>query len=235
MALLKKDYFHQACEWADDRFSLMEASRARYQMAFLASIFAVVFLAMALVILLPLKSVQTVAVHHYANGVTTVDAQSRKVQAPNRAQIESDIVRYVINRESYDASSYRAQFELITLLSANDVAHEFESQQSSRNPEAPVNQLGTKVSRSVHVYSINFIDNQQLNARERKARQQHHNLAEVVFSVKDRDKGSLKEAEQQFSALISWQYVKPSDSIEERWQNFDGFEVTRYTKAQRNI
>jgi len=235
MALINKDYFHQACAWADDRFSLIEASRTRYQIAFLVTMLAVVLLAMALVVLLPLKSVQTVAVHHYDNGVTTVEAQSQKVQAANRAQIESDIVRYIINRESYDASSYRAQFELITLLSANDVAREFESQQSSRNPDAPVNQLGTKVNRHVHVYSINFIDDQQLNIKERKTKQQHHNLAEVVFSVKNHDKASLKDTEQQFSALISWQYVKPSDSIEERWQNFDGFEVTRYTKAQRNI
>lgn len=235
MAGLDKDYFHRACSWADDRFGLMEASRSRYQLAFLISMSAVIFLSIVLVMMLPLKSVQTVAVHHYDNGVTTVEAQSQKVQASSRAQIESDLVRYVINRESYDVSSYRTQFELVTLLSANDVAREFESQQASRNLMAPINQLGTKVTRSVHVYSINFIDDTELNARERKTKQQHHHLAEVVFSVKDHDKSSLRDTEQQFSALVSWQYVKPSNSIEERWQNFNGFEVTRYTVAQRNL
>lgn len=204
-------------------------------MAFLIAMSAVVFLAFAMAMLLPLKSVQTVAVHHYDNGVSTVEAQSQKVQATSRAQIESDIVRYVIHRESFDVSSYRTQFELVTLLSANDVAREFEGQQSTRNLQAPINQLGTKVTRSVHVYSINFIDDSELNTKERKTKQQHHNLAEVVFLVKDHDKTSLQDTEQQFSALISWQYVKPSNSIEERWQNFNGFEVTRYTLAQRNI
>lgn len=228
-------YFHQACSWADDKFGLMQASRNRYQAAFLASLGLSLCMGIALISLMPLKSVQTVAVHHYENGVTTVEQQSEKAAPINRAQIESDIVRYVINREAYDVSSYRAQFELVQLLSGNEVAREFEAQQSARNENAPVNILGTRITRSVHVYSINFIDNAHLNEKERKKKQNHSNLAEVVFAVKDHDKASNHDREQQYTALISWRYVKPSDSIEERWKNFDGFEVTRYSKAQRNV
>ena len=231
---LNSSYFHQACSWAEDKFGLIEASRARYQLAFIIAMSAVICLAIVLMMLLPLKSVQTIAVHHYDNGVTTVEAQNN-TPAINQVQIESDIVRYVINRESYDVSSYQPQFELINLLSSNDVANQYEAEQSTRNPFAPINQLGTKVTRAVHVYSINFIDEARLNKGERKAKQTHHNLAEVVFSIKDKDKATLKENEQAFTALISWHYLKPSNSIEERWKNFDGFEVTRYSKAQRNL
>ncbi len=79
MVFTKKDYFHQACTWADDRFGLMEASRNRYQLAFLVSMLVVIVLAISMLVMLPLKSVQTVAVHHYENGVTTVESQSQKV------------------------------------------------------------------------------------------------------------------------------------------------------------
>ena len=237
MPLQKKEqtYFKQACDWADDRFGLLEASRARYKYAFYSAMAATTSLAIALASLAPLKQVQTIAVHHYQNGITTVEAQSAQVAVIKRSQIESDIVRYIINRESYDESSYRAQFELVQLLSNESVAREFEKEQSTSNRNAPVNQLGTAFSRSVHVYSINFIDNETLNSKERKAKKNHHNLAEVVFLVKDHEKSANRDSEKQYTALVSWRYVKPSDSIEERWRNFDGFEITRYSKSQRNV
>lgn len=228
-------YFHEACSWADDKFGLLEASRARYQLAFIASISAVMLLALAIITMLPLKKVQTIAVHHYENGVTTVEAQGNDHPPINKAQVESDIVRYVINRESYDDSSYRAQFELIRLLSDHSVAKEFEKQQTIRNPNAPINTLGTKISRQVHVYSINFIDSKELDNQEPKGKQNHHNLAEVVFSTKDHHKTQQQDKEKQFTALVSWRYTKPPESVEQRWKNFDGFEVTRYTRSQRNV
>ncbi|HHU0036401.1 TPA: virB8 family protein [Legionella pneumophila] len=230
-----QSYFKQACDWADDKFGLLEASRARYRVAFYVAMSATVSLSIALACLAPLKQVQTIAVHHYQNGVTTVEAESANVATINKAQIESDIVRYIINRESFDDSSYRAQFELVQLLSNDTVAREFETEQSASNLDAPINTLGTAYTRSVHVYSINFIDNENLNSKERKAKQNHHNLAEVVFSVKDHEKAANRDQEKQYTALVSWRYVKPSDSIEERWKNFDGFEITRYTKSQRNV
>ncbi len=232
---IHQSYFKQACDWADDKFGLLEASRARYQLAFYIAMGTTLSLALALACLAPLKQVQTIAVHHYQNGVTTVEAQSAQDTPANQAQVESDIVRYVINRESYDDSSYRAQFELVQLLSNNSVAKEFETEQTASNPDAPINQLGTRITRSVHVYSINFIDADSLNQKEIKAKQNHHNLAEVVFSVKDHDKAANRDSEKQYTALISWRYIKPSQSIEERWKNFDGFEISRYTKSQRNV
>lgn len=232
---LDHSYFKQAASWADDNYGLLKASRARYQTAFYLSLGSSLAMALAITLMMPLKTIQTVAVHHYDNGITTVEAESKKTSPINRAQIESDLVRYINNRESYDVSSYRSQYKLIQLLSDTSVAREYESQQSSRNPEAPINHLGTKFTRNVHIYSINFIDDENLNAKERKVKQTHHNLAEVVFAIQDHDKAANRDSEQQFTALISWHYISPSNSIEERWQNFDGFEVTRYTKAQRNI
>lgn len=230
-----QSYFHEASHWADERFGLIEASRNRYQAAFLSSLAVSVSLALAIVIMMPLKSVETVAIHHYENGVTTVEAPDLKTMPVNKAQVESDIVRYVINRESYDISSYQPQYELIALLSSDEVFKSYEKTESSSNPDAPINILGTKFNRSVHVYSINFIDKEGLNDTEVKRKQTHHNLAEVVFSVKDHDKSANRDKENHFTALISWRYNNPPASIEARWRNFDGFEVTRYSLAQRNI
>lgn len=233
--MIQHSYFKQACSWADDKYGLMATSRKRYQVAFIASLIAVICLCLSILCLMPLKQVQTIAVHHYDNGVTTVAPLSEGIPNMNQAQIESDIVRYIINRESYDSSSYRSQFELVGLLSSDTVTREYEAEQSTRNEQSPINVLGTKVTRSVHIYSINFIDTKAQNENERKSKRNHDNLAEVVFSIKDRDKASNRDSEQQYSAIISWRYTKPSNSIEKRWKNFDGFEVTRFTKSQRNV
>lgn len=228
-------YFKEATGWADDKFGLIEASKTRYQYAFFASLAVAAMLALAIAVMMPLKSIQTVAVHHYENGITTVDTEQFDASPKRRGQVESDIVRYVVNRESYDISSYRSQFELVHLLSNSTVVSEYEAEQKASNQNAPLNLLGTRFTRKVHVYSINFLDSEQLNEKASKKKKNHADVAEVVFSISDYDKQTGREAEKQYSALVSWRYLNPPSNAKERWQNFDGFEVTRYTRVQRNV
>lgn len=235
-APVKGEYFKQACEWADDRFGGIESSRNRYRLAFLNALVACTSLALALAALLPLKQLEPIMIHHYANGITVAEQVTGKQLLASQAQIESDLVRYVNFRESYDISSYRAQFELIHLLSSSSVALEYDKAQRSSNKESPVNQLGTQNSRSVHVYNVNFIDEARLNAQEQKGKKRnHHDLAEVVFSTRDHNKTTGAEVEHHYTALISWNYRGIPASPNARWNNWNGFEVTRYSVQQRNV
>jgi type IV secretion system protein VirB8 len=147
--------------------------------------------------------------------------------------VESDIVRYITNRETYDISSYRAQFDLISLLSNAHVGAEYLQEQDKNNKEAPINTLGANANRSVHIYSINFLDTTLLNASDLP--KNHQNVAEVVFTLTDTEKAHGKPIERHYSALISWAYVTPSASPLERWHNWDGFQVIRYSKNLRNV
>lgn len=230
-----EDYFASATNWATDRVTMNEQSRARYQAAFFASMGLNIVAMCSVLALSSLHTLVPMLVHHYDNGVTTIEAVNNKAAPINRAQIESDIARYVTNRESYDISSYRAQYNLVTLLSSTGVAKEYSTHQKASNKSAPINVLNHKYTRSVHIYSINFLDNLMTNDKEAiKNKKNHANLAEVVFTVSDSDKDTGAKITQSYNALISWQYNKPSASPEIRWQNFDGFEVTRYSKQLRN-
>lgn len=225
--------FDEAKSWADDRFSQNERSRARYQAAFLTSMGLNVAALLAITSLASMKTLVPMLVHHYDNGVTTVEAI--KKSAPlNRAQIESDIVRYVTNREAFELSSYRAQFDLVTLLSSEKVAKAYAREHKASNKYSPIKLLGNQFSRRVHVYNINFLDSLLDNEKEIKNKKNHNNLASVVFTVTDVDKETGRSHSQSYSALLSWGYNQPSDSPELRWKNWDGFEVTRYTKQLRN-
>jgi type IV secretion system protein VirB8 len=232
----KELYFEQACSWADDRFGSIEASRNRFRIAFISSMTLCTALTLAITAMMPLKQLEPIIIHQYANGVTTAERLMQDLPLPTQAQIESDLVRYAIQRESYDVTSYRAQFELIHLLSSNTVGADYDKAQRSSNKDSPLNQLGTQVSRSVHVYSVNFIDQERFNEKEQKGKKRNHNdLAEVVFSTLDKNKNTGTEAEHHFTALVSWHYTGIPASPEARWNNWNGFEVTRYSIQQRNV
>ncbi len=227
------DYFKRARSWADDQFGRLEQSRNRYQAAFLS---AMGFNMISLIVIGILAHYQTVVpmlVHHYDNGVTTVEPIKNNQTPINRAQVESDIVRYIQYREAYDVSSYRAQFELVNLLSQNTVAKEYLGEQDASNPASHIHALGNHIKREIHIYSINFLDS--FLANEQDIHKDHQPLAEVVFSLTDTDKTTGKTTSAQYNAMISWHYINAPDSPEIRWQNWDGFEVTRYNKQTRSV
>ncbi|MDP3559978.1 MAG: type IV secretion system protein [Legionellaceae bacterium] len=226
-------YFKNARTWADDNFGRLIQSRNRYQAAFML---VMSWNIISLAVIATLAHYQTLVpllVHHYENGVTTIEPIASNNAPINRTQVESDIVRYIQYRESYDASSYRAQFELINLLSDSAVGKEYVREQDKNNPNAPIQVLGSNLKREVHIYSINFLDSMLSN--ENDIHKDHQPLAEVVFSLIDTDKITGKITKSHYNAMISWSYIKPSDSPEVRWQNWDGFEVTRYSKEARHV
>lgn len=227
-----KTLFQQASSFADDIYTHQKRTLARYQAAFLLSLGLNVVAICAVMMLSKLQTLIPIMVHHYDNGVMTVEPVKQNKAPINRTQIESDLVRYVINRESYDINSFRGQYDLVNLLSNRDVARDYSSSQSARDKNAPIVQLGDKFLRRVHVVSVNFIDN--LDANEKDLHKNHRNLAEVVFTLIDLDKATGNQTSKSYNALIAWQYVQPSESPEQRWQNFDGFQVMSYSKQVRN-
>ena len=228
-----KDYFNRARTWADDTFGQLQQSRNRYQLAFVLSMGLNITAGCAIATLAHYQTLVPLLIHHYDNGVTTVEPATQTKAPTNQAQVESDLVRYISNRESYDISSYRVQFDLISLLSNNTVADEYIKEQDKADKQSPVNTLGATATRTVHIYSINFLDGLQFNDQELE--KNHHNVAEVVFTLTDTDKFTSKKTEHHYNALISWLYVTPSTSPDARWQNWDGFQVVRYNKTNRHI
>jgi type IV secretion system protein VirB8 len=228
-----KDYFRRARSWADDTFGALEQSRNRYQVAFFSSMGLNVLAISAVFALAHVQTLVPMMVHHFDNGVVSVEPLTQEKAPMNKSQIESDLVRYIQHRESYDVSAYRTQYDLVNLLSTDAVAKAYMSEQDRSEASSPINTLGVEGKREVHVYNINFLDNVSFN--EKALNKDHHNVAEVVFTLTDMDKNSTRKSVHHYSTLVSWEYVKPSTNPAERWQNWDGFLVTNYTKQVRNV
>lgn len=230
---MNTDYFANAASWADDTFGAMEQSRNRYQLAFVLAMSVNLVALIAVCVLANIQTLVPMMVHHYDHGVTTVEPLTHTNAPLNKAQIESDLAHYLTHRESYDISSYRAQFDLVNLLSSEAVAAEYAREQDRNVKDSPIQQLGATHMRNVHIFNIIFLDNVENNTND--LQKNHQNLAEIEFKSMDIDKATGLKTEHHYNALVSWAYVTPSTNPDVRWKNWDGLMVTRYTRQLRNV
>ena len=231
----KQNYFTQARNWADDIYTTTIISRNRYQMAFFAAMGLVALSMLALIVLIPLQHTELLLVNHYPDGRVLVEPIHQPYAPSNPSQVESELIHYVVNRESFAESSYKEQYSLINLLSNNDVSQQYRDTQSSGNPQSPINVLKRDGLRTVHVESVIFIDSVLKNKGKPPSEQAHTNLAEVNFTVSDQSKNSTLIKTHALTVLISWTYRGTPKDPGDRWRNWNGFTVTRYSVEQRNL
>lgn len=217
-------FFQTARNWADDIYVEAIASRNRYRFAFLWSLFIISLFLVCFIVLLPLQHTQLVLVHHVDDGTVWVELLKNQTLKPTHAQIESDIVRYVVNRESYSVSAYDHQYALVNLLSSKSVAQAYQQSQTASNPDSPISRFKRRVVRHVHVQNIIFLKSDP-----------KHPLAQVNFRVIDHDHFTGRNKKQSMLALVSWRYWGIAKDPESRWMNWDGFKVSHYSVQQRHI
>ena len=185
-----------------------------------------------MVCLIPAQHIEPLLVDHYENGLVTVEPIHQPYTPNNRAEIESELVRYVINRESYSPSSYHEQYALINLLSDDRVARDYIAEQSVSNRLSFISRFGNKVDRSVHIENVFFLDSVNATTPTQGG---HHNLAQINFVVIDRNRATGEDVRVPLTVLISWEYRGVSNNPEDRWRDWDGFTVTDYRVEQRNV
>ena len=231
----KKNYFTQARGWADDIYTAAVISRNRYQMAFFAAMGLAALSILALIILIPLQHSEFLLINHYPDGHVWVEPSHQQYVPSNPSQVESELIHYVVNRESFSESSYKEQYSLINLMSNNEVSQQYRDTQSPSNPQSRINVLRRDGLRTVHVESVIFIDSILKNKGKPPNEQTHTNLAEVNFTVSDQGKNSTLIKTHPFTALISWTYRGIPKDPDDRWRDWNGFTVTRYSLEQRNL
>ncbi len=225
--------FELARSWADDIYSSNVAKAHLFQLASIGLLGLCMILSIAIAFLLPLKKTELIVVHKSNDGVVWVDPPS-SLQAPNAVpQLESEIVNYVINRESYSAFSFDTQYETVNLMSDDAVAKEYRKQQDAGNEASPIHQLGEDGKRTVQIDNVIFLDNEALNSKKSGAGEKHENRAQVNFEVTI-DEG-YRVTVTPYTALLSWTYRGTPNEPVAKWKNWDGFIVTQYVLTQRNI
>lgn len=230
---IEKNYFQLAKNWADDYYASAVASRNRWKyLCLFVAIPLCAIMLLSVLVLVPMQHLEPLLIHQYENGLVTIEPV-KQVSAPtNRAQIESEIVRYIVNRESYSGASYHEQYALVNLLSSHKVAEQYRRVQDVSNKQSPIVRLRNHGYRKVHIESIIFLDNISRNNDQNHS---HHNLAQVDFTITEDEQQNGRETHLPVTALVSWGYRKVSNNPEARWRDWDGFTVTEYQLHQRNV
>lgn len=213
----REDYYAAARSWADGHSSASaRETRIAWRVAAGTGVVALL-LALALVFLVPLKSVQPY--------VLTVDRQTGTVEAAttlqggklsqNEAVIQAQLAGYVIARETFDATDLAQQYRRVQLMSARPVAAAYVAEMAAANPASPLRTLNRDDSVSIRIRSVSLIAD---------------GAGLVRFTAIRSALGALGGQSTNFVAAISFGFNGRPLRQADRYDNPLGFQVTRYRR-----
>ena len=228
------DYFEKARHWHIDQLQSAQISAKRWFIAFLVANGISLLLSLALIILLPLKTLVPMVVQHNAKtGEIWVHKPSTPYFPETSAQVQADLVRYIVTRESYSAADINQRFHLVMLLSSAAMGEYYANEQANNNPKSPINQFGANGSRTVQIEDVVFL-NKTDRSKVNRFPQTENNLAKVDFNTI-----SLSPQGQSTTtywvATIAWLYRGLPENIQDAWDNWNGFTVITYRVDPRQV
>jgi len=229
-----ENYFQLASSWSDDYYATMVSSRDRYRIAFFVAMGLSALLTFSVMILSNTHEYIPLLVHHYDSGAISVTQVDSHDAPENQAEVESELVRYVISRESYDPTFFAEQYELVSMMSDSTVSRDYHEQQKADNADSFIHHFGTKIIRSVKVEEVSFLDKEDWNKTDHRDKN-HKNLAEVRFIVTDKNVSAGQETKTPYVVMLSWTHRGIPTDPDARWQNWNGFTVTHYQRNQRSV
>jgi type IV secretion system protein VirB8 len=209
------EYYAQAGSWADERTQSIYASRkVAWIIALIATAIAVL-LAIAIVFMLPLKTVvpHTVLVDKQTGFVQALDPAAPQKIAPNKALTQAFLVQYVEAREGYDIATVRGQFKKVALWSSGAAKSRYVNIMQASNPESPLAIYPRSTVIDVSVRSVSQLSD---------------NSALVRFASVRRDQGGAEPPAENWVAIIKYRYSNAPMAVEDRYVNPLGFEVIDY-------
>ncbi|MBA3525702.1 MAG: VirB8/TrbF family protein [Pseudomonadota bacterium] len=208
-------YFASARTWADGQLkATARQTRIAWRVAAAAGLVALL-LALTLLLLVPLKSVEPY--------VLTVDRQTGAVEAAtsleggsltqNEAVIQAQLAGYVIARETFDSTDLAQQYRRVQVMSSPPVRSAYVAQMAASNPASPLNALNRGDTVSIDIRSVSLIAD---------------GAALVRYTATRVAEGAGTGQSTNYVAAISFGFNGRPLRQADRYDNPLGFQVTRY-------
>ena len=210
-------YYVEADSWARNRDEALRASRRTAWWIAIAATSVAVLLAVALIVLMPLKTVEpyTLLVDRQTGFVQALRPLEPELIAGDRALTQSFLVQYVIARESFDVDSVQADYRKVALWSAERARADYIAAMQVSNPQSPLARLPRSTIIETRVKSVSPVGD---------------NVAMVRFETRRRDAGGQIGPVSAWVAVIRYRYSGEPLRLEDRMVNPLGFEVLRYRR-----
>lgn len=181
-----------------------------------------VLLAIAIVIMLPLKSVEpyTLLVDRQTGNVEALAPLDERLVGPDAALTRSFLVQYVVARESFDYNDLQTDYAKVGLWTAGEARRRYENVMRSDSPASPLNAYSSGTRVSVNVRSVSALSADRSLVR---------------FSTTRTDAGGQPQASQHWASVIDYAFSDAQMSEQDRYLNPLGFQVTRYRRDAETL
>jgi type IV secretion system protein VirB8 len=215
-------YYRDAASWGRDREDALRASRRIAWIVAGIALFVAVLLAVALVVLMPLKRVEpyTILVDRQTGFVQALDPLNPQRISGDAALTQSFLVQYVIAREGFDIAALQSNYRKVALWSAETARSSYLAGIQNSNPQSPLNLYPRTTTLEVRVKSVSPVA---------------PNVAMVRFETVRRDMSGQAQPAQSFVSMIRYHYAGEPMNVEDRFINPLGFQVLRYRRDQEAL
>lgn len=200
---------------------LKRSRRTAWIVAGVASAIALL-LTIALVILMPLKSVEpyTLLVDRRTGNVEALAPLGEDIIAPDAALTRSFLVQYVIARESFYADGFQDDYRKVALWTSGQERQRYMAAMQANNPESPLAFMPNGGTIRTEVRSVSSL------AEGRSL---------VRFSTMRQDLGAQPQVAQNWVAVIEYGFSEAPMSEADRMLNPLGFQVMRYRRDAESL
>lgn len=212
-------YFREASSWAGDRRDALVSSRRTAWIIAGAAALIALFEALALLILVPLKTVvpYTLLVDRQTGFVQALKPLDTQLVSSDRALTQSFLVQYVIAREGYDYATLQADYRKVGLWSTGSARSDYISSMQAANPASPLARFPRSTVIEVVVKSVTALSD---------------NSGLVRYETIRRDVAGQPQSAQAWVAVVHFRFSGEPMSVADRFINPLGFQVDRYRRSQ---
>jgi len=210
----KSDIYKEKMEWLEEKYATAIKSRKTGWMIARFTLVVAVLEALALMFLVPLKSVEPYTIEvNTLTGETNVKKPLKEgVLTQSEALTKYWLIRYVRARVGYDFQDIEEQYKVVNWLSERKEFSRYAKSFDPKKETSPYNLYGEKVQLKVRVKSISFVDKDTASIR--------------IDVTKVEVDGS--ESVTPWVVTTSYQFTLEPRSEEERFENPLGFQVTNW-------
>lgn len=228
------DYFTAAKHWYYDRYQIQQVIANRWQLAFWLQLGLSISLLLFLMMLLPLKSWEPIVIQRNTlTGEVWVDPTRSHYLPNNSAEIESNLVRYVVARETYTLMDATYRYRQVMFSSSTEIAKGYADSINPYHSQSVAHQLSSNGTRVVRVEDVVFLDAEETAPLHHHSDKTAPKLAKVDFVTTDTEGDTTTQ--KYWVATIGWDYLGTPNNKEAAWMNWNGFTVTYYRVDQRNL
>lgn len=212
-----KAIFEEAASWAGDREAQRERSRRRAWLIVWVLAGIAVLEAFALIAMAPLKTVvpYTILVDRQTGYTTMLDPAKPATLGGDEALKRSMLVQYVVAREEFSFAQVRGDYRKVMSWSGGVARAAYARDMAATNPDSPVARYGRNAQVEIYPKSVSDLS---------------EGSAMVRFDLVETGQDGRASAPIPYAAVVTYRFQPRAMSVEERFLNPLGFEVTRYRR-----